>query len=143
MKISILTCNPQFVMFLGWKDKPVFTFLRLFECRITKEINLVYLYTRLISLCIAHTQPLATFPKSIALFLQFGCPVFLWVGLGVWPESKSFSDEGLGPIPSKWKGYCQSENKDGVHCNRSIVIFASYADYPELNYILRAHFISL
>ncbi|KAM1172078.1 hypothetical protein ACFXTH_022354 [Malus domestica] len=22
---------------------------------------------------------------------------------GAWPESKSFSDEGYGPIPSKWK----------------------------------------
>ena len=27
---------------------------------------------------------------------------------GVWPESKSFSDEGFGPPPSKWKGACQS-----------------------------------
>ncbi|XP_058733827.1 subtilisin-like protease SBT5.3 [Vicia villosa] len=26
---------------------------------------------------------------------------------GVWPESKSFSDEGYGPIPKKWKGICQ------------------------------------
>ncbi|KAG6724790.1 hypothetical protein I3842_03G273500 [Carya illinoinensis] len=36
---------------------------------------------------------------------------------GVWPESKSFSDEGMGPIPSKWKGICQNETDAGFHCN--------------------------
>ncbi|KAL9226899.1 hypothetical protein vseg_002659 [Gypsophila vaccaria] len=37
---------------------------------------------------------------------------------GVWPESKSFDDEGYGPIPSKWKGFCDIE---GVPCNRKLI----------------------
>ncbi|RXH90162.1 hypothetical protein DVH24_032519 [Malus domestica] len=37
---------------------------------------------------------------------------------GAWPESKSFSDEGYGPIPSKWKGICQNETDSEFHCNR-------------------------
>ncbi|CAK9321726.1 unnamed protein product [Citrullus colocynthis] len=35
---------------------------------------------------------------------------------GVWPESKSFSDEGYGPVPSKWRGICQTDST--FHCNR-------------------------
>jgi len=40
---------------------------------------------------------------------------------GVYPESKSFSDEGFGPIPKKWRGICQviKGNPDNFHCNRS------------------------
>ncbi|XP_028210609.1 subtilisin-like protease SBT5.4 [Glycine soja] len=36
---------------------------------------------------------------------------------GVWPESPSFSDEGMGPIPSRWKGTCQHDHT-GFPCNR-------------------------
>ncbi|KAK3007957.1 hypothetical protein RJ639_013370 [Escallonia herrerae] len=40
---------------------------------------------------------------------------------GVWPESKSFSDHSLGPIPSRWKGICQNNTSGGVPCNRKLV----------------------
>lgn len=38
------------------------------------------------------------------------------VDSGVWPESKSFSDEGMGPVPESWKGICQT----GVAFNSSL-----------------------
>ncbi|XVF71690.1 hypothetical protein PTKIN_Ptkin12aG0060000 [Pterospermum kingtungense] len=40
---------------------------------------------------------------------------------GVWPESKSFGDDGYGPIPSKWKGICQNDKDAGFHCNRKVI----------------------
>ncbi|XP_043689285.1 subtilisin-like protease SBT5.4 [Telopea speciosissima] len=40
---------------------------------------------------------------------------------GVWPESKSFSDEGYGPIPSRWKGGCTDTTPNGVRCNRKLI----------------------
>ncbi|KAK7262053.1 hypothetical protein RJT34_29613 [Clitoria ternatea] len=39
---------------------------------------------------------------------------------GVWPESPSFRDEGIGPIPSRWKGTCQKDNT-GFRCNRKLI----------------------
>ncbi|KAG2682684.1 hypothetical protein I3760_11G202500 [Carya illinoinensis] len=51
-----------------------------------------------------------------------GVPTFCnGVVLGVWPESKSFNDEGMGPIPSRWRGICQRGNNDGVRCNRKLI----------------------
>ncbi|EEF40155.1 Xylem serine proteinase 1 precursor, putative [Ricinus communis] len=41
---------------------------------------------------------------------------------GVWPESKSFSDEGMGPIPKSWKGICQAgPGFNSSHCNKKII----------------------
>ncbi|KAI4357342.1 hypothetical protein L6164_001298 [Bauhinia variegata] len=38
---------------------------------------------------------------------------------GIWPESESFSDKGLGPPPSKWKGTCQTSAN--FTCNNKII----------------------
>ena len=40
----------------------------------------------------------------------------------MWPESKSFHDEGMGPVPSHWKGICQQgESFNSSNCNRKII----------------------
>nr|XP_034891581.1 subtilisin-like protease SBT5.3 [Populus alba] len=57
---------------------------------------------------------------SIWLKARFGEDVIIGnLDSGVWPESESFDDEGMGPIPTRWKGYC--ETNDGVKCNRKLI----------------------
>lgn len=41
---------------------------------------------------------------------------------GIWPESESFKDEGMGDIPSRWRGICQEGEKfNRSHCSRLII----------------------
>ncbi|CAD6220734.1 unnamed protein product [Miscanthus lutarioriparius] len=47
---------------------------------------------------------------------------------GVWPDSPSFSDEGFGPPPSRWKGTCQN-----FTCNNKIIGARAYSDQSPLD----------
>ncbi|XP_043687866.1 subtilisin-like protease SBT5.3 [Telopea speciosissima] len=60
--------------------------------------------------------------KSIWRKAEFGEDIIIGnIDTGVWPESESFNDEGMGLVPSRWKGFCQNNTKVGVRCNRKLI----------------------
>ena len=44
------------------------------------------------------------------------------VDSGVWPESKSFNDNGMSQVPSRWKGVCDGGNNfSSSFCNKKLI----------------------
>ncbi|KAL2609008.1 hypothetical protein R1flu_027581 [Riccia fluitans] len=67
---------------------------------------------------------------------KFGEDVIIGIlDTGFWPESASFADPGLSPIPLRWKGTCQNDTAfDSSFCNNKLIGAKYYFDGYKLEH---------
>ncbi|GLJ29068.1 hypothetical protein SUGI_0573400 [Cryptomeria japonica] len=72
-----------------------------------------------------HTPEFLGLSSSSGLWSHYTYGKDIIVGMidtGIWPESKSFKDEGLGAAPARWKGTCENgRGFDSSNCNGKII----------------------
>ncbi|XP_057502029.1 subtilisin-like protease SBT1.7 [Actinidia eriantha] len=95
--------------------------------KLTKTLGIIVVFKDKVRLKLDTTRS----PGFLGLGENFG----LWpdtnfgdniiIGLvdsGIWPESDSFKDNGLGPVPSHWKGACEEGTKfNSSNCNKKLI----------------------
>ncbi|XP_040385924.1 subtilisin-like protease SBT3.5 [Oryza brachyantha] len=62
-------------------------------------------------------------PSELLRSSNYGEDIIIGIiDTGIWPESRSFSDEGYGPVPARWKGVCQvGEGWGSSNCSRKVI----------------------
>ncbi|GAA0171503.1 serine protease [Lithospermum erythrorhizon] len=72
-----------------------------------------------------HTTDFLSLNPSSGLWPTSGFGNDVIIGIvdsGYWPESQSFKDDGMGKVPGRWKGGCESgEEFNSSMCNKKVI----------------------
>ncbi|XP_004970240.1 subtilisin-like protease SBT3.5 isoform X1 [Setaria italica] len=82
-------------------------------------------------------------PSELLQKSRYGEDIIIGVvDSGIWPESRSFNDEGYGPVPPRWRGMCQiGEAWGSSNCSRKIIGARFYSAGIDAN-LLKSDYLS-